>query len=119
MEPKPVYGSRERDAIFSGEGQAASCDRDRSVVQLLNTPGGYLHLIKGMAMEDKLTLSIEGMHCGGCIRRVTAALEGVKGVKLGSVEVGAAQLNFDPEQTSASRIVDALNHIGFSARVAK
>jgi copper chaperone CopZ len=72
-----------------------------------------------MVMEDKLKLSIEGMHCAGCIRRVTAALEGVKGVKLRSVEVGAAQLNFDSEQASAGRIVDALNRIGFSARVAR
>lgn len=70
-------------------------------------------------MKDTLTLSIEGMHCGGCVRRVTAALEGVKGVALGSVEVGSAQLNFDPEQISADQIADAVNRIGFSARVAR
>jgi copper chaperone CopZ len=70
-------------------------------------------------MQDKLTLSIEGMHCGGCIRRVTAALEGVNGVEVGSVEVGSAQLNFDPEQISADQIADAVNRIGFSARVAR
>jgi copper chaperone CopZ len=70
-------------------------------------------------MEDKLTLSIEGMHCGGCIRRVTVALEGVNGVKLDSVEVGAAQLSFDPKEASAGQIVDAINRIGFSARVAR
>src|SRR6266699_701738 len=33
-------------------------------------------------MQDVLTLSIEGMHCEGCVRRVTAALQGVKGVEV-------------------------------------
>ncbi|MGD0444103.1 MAG: heavy-metal-associated domain-containing protein [Edaphobacter sp.] len=70
-------------------------------------------------MQDNLTLSIEGMHCGGCVRRVTAALEGVKGVKVGLVEVGSAQVSFDPEQFGANQIADAVNRIGFSARVAK
>ena len=70
-------------------------------------------------MQDKLTLSIEGMHCGGCIHRVTAALEGAKGVTLDSVEVGSARLNFDPEQISADQIADAVNRIGFSAQVAR
>jgi copper chaperone CopZ len=68
-------------------------------------------------MRDALKLSIQGMHCGGCIRRVTAALEGIKGVELSSVEVGSAQLNFNPEETSAEEIAAAVNLIGFSARV--
>ena len=68
-------------------------------------------------MPDTLKLLIEGMHCGGCIRRVTAALETIKGVALGSVEVGSAQLNFDPEQTNAEAIAAVVNRTGFSARV--
>jgi copper chaperone len=68
-------------------------------------------------MPDILKLSIEGMHCGGCIHRVTAALEKIKGVELNSVEVGSAQLNFQPEQTNAKEIAAAINRIGFSARV--
>ena len=70
-------------------------------------------------MRDSLTLSIEGMHCGGCVRRVTAALEGVKGVELGSVDVGSAQMTFDPEQTSTAEIAAAIDRIGFSARSEK
>jgi len=68
-------------------------------------------------MPDILKLSIEGMHCGGCIHRVTAALAAIKGVELSSVEVGSAQLNFHPEQTNAEEITAAVNRIGFSARV--
>jgi copper chaperone CopZ len=67
-------------------------------------------------MQHTLRLSIEG-HCGGCVNRVTAALQGVKGVELGSVEVGSAQMIFQPEQTSAEQIAAAVNRIGFSARV--
>ena len=67
-------------------------------------------------MQDTLTLSIEGMHCGGCVHRVTAALQGVNGVELGSVEVGSAQVTFDPGQASAEEIAAAVNRIGFSVR---
>jgi copper chaperone CopZ len=65
-------------------------------------------------MREALTLSIEGMHCGGCVGRVTAALQRVKGVEVGSVEVGSAQMTFDPEQASAREIAAAVNHLGFT-----
>jgi copper chaperone len=85
------------------------------------TLGGYLHLIvkRRDIMAETLTLSIEGMHCGGCIHRVTSALERVKGVKVGSVEVGSAQLTFDPNGASAEEIAAALDRIGFSAHIEK
>jgi copper chaperone len=70
-------------------------------------------------MQNVLTLSIEGMHCEGCVRRVTTALQGVKEVEVGSVGVGRAQMTFDLSQTSAEEIVAAINRIGFSARVEK
>jgi copper chaperone len=70
-------------------------------------------------MQNVLTLSIEGMHCEGCVRRVTAALQFVKGVEVGSVAVGSAQTTFGPKQASAEEIAAAVNRIGFSARVEK
>jgi copper chaperone CopZ len=68
-------------------------------------------------MQKGLKLSIDGMHCEGCVRRVAAALQGVKGVQVGSVAVGSAQTTFDPSQTSAGEIVAVIDRIGFSARV--
>jgi copper chaperone CopZ len=68
-------------------------------------------------MQDTVRLSIEGMHCEGCIRRVSTALQGVQGVKLGPVEVGSAQLTFDPGKASAEEIAAAVNRIGFSAHI--
>jgi copper chaperone len=85
------------------------------------TLGGYLHLIvkRRDIMAETLTLSIEGMHCGGCIHRVTSALESVKGVEVGSVEVGSAQLTFDPNGASVEEIAAAVDRIGFSAHIEK
>ncbi len=68
---------------------------------------------------ETLKLSIEGMHCEGCVRRVTAALQGVKGLQLDSVKVGSAQLTFHPEQAGPEEIAAAVNRIGFTARVAQ
>jgi copper chaperone len=70
-------------------------------------------------MRNMLTLSVEGMHCEGCVRRVTAALQSVRGVEVGSVEVGSAQTTFDPNQTSAEEIAATVNRIGFSVLVEK
>lgn len=69
-------------------------------------------------MKSTLTLSIEGMHCGACIRRVTDALQKVDGVEVGSVEVGSAKLAFNPEETTVDQIAAAVNRIGFQANVA-
>jgi len=68
-------------------------------------------------MRNALTLSIEGMHCEGCVRRVSTALQGVAGVEVDSVEVGSAQITFEPNRTSAEAIAAAVDTIGFSARV--
>ena len=68
-------------------------------------------------MEKTIKLSIEGMHCGACARRVTNALAGVDGVRVDSVEVGSAQVKFDAAKTSPGEIKAAVDRIGFAARV--
>jgi copper chaperone len=68
-------------------------------------------------MQDTLNLSIEGMHCGACVRRVTNALQTVPGVQINSVEVGSAKLSFNPEATTPEEISAAVNGIGFTAKV--
>ena len=70
-------------------------------------------------MQETLTLSIEGMHCGACVRRVAAALEAVNGVQLKAVEIGTTKIAFDSNQASAEEIVAAVDRLGFSARVEK
>ncbi|HEY0263850.1 MAG TPA: heavy-metal-associated domain-containing protein [Granulicella sp.] len=68
-------------------------------------------------MKNPLALSIEGMHCAACVRRVTNALQGVSGVEPASVEVGSAKLTYDPQQATPEEIVSAVNRIGFQAIV--
>ncbi|HWZ49989.1 MAG TPA: heavy-metal-associated domain-containing protein [Granulicella sp.] len=68
-------------------------------------------------MQDTLTLSIEGMHCGACVRRVTNALQAVPGVAVGSVEIGSAKLAFDSEEATAQEIAAAVSGIGFTASI--
>jgi copper chaperone len=70
-------------------------------------------------MQKALALSIEGMHCGACIRRVTHVLGKIEGVQVNSVEVGSASVTFDPEQVTVEKIACRVNQIGFAARTEK
>ena len=63
----------------------------------------------------QLSLAITGMHCGACVRRVTAALEKVQGVQVRTVEVGSARVEYDPLQANPSAILASIEKIGFSA----
>jgi copper chaperone CopZ len=110
MGPKTVYWSGAIDAMRLGYR-----------IFFLNTPRGYMHLLKRRRnlMQEAVSLSIEGMHCGACIRRVTDALGKMEGVHVNSVEVGSASLTFDPEQVTVEKIAGAVNKIGFMARTEK
>jgi len=62
---------------------------------------------------SQLKLNITGMHCGACVRRVTAALEKVPGVQVKAVELGSAQLEYDPAVAAPEAIRAAVEKIGF------
>ena len=64
-----------------------------------------------------LKLAIDGMHCSGCVNRVTMALKNVPGVEVRSVEVGSAEMSFDEARVRPETIVEAVNKIGFVARI--
>jgi copper chaperone len=67
-------------------------------------------------MPDQVNLSIEGMHCDACVRRVRMALGKVEGVEIKDVKVGSAQIAVDPSKTSPEAAIDAVNGIGFTAQ---
>jgi len=71
----------------------------------------------GAAAFTHLTLSIDGMHCAGCVSRVEKALVGVSGVRQARVNLvtGEASVEYDPSRASAGQIVGAANAIGFTA----
>jgi copper chaperone len=68
---------------------------------------------------ESIKLSIEGMHCGACVRRVTNALTEVQGVRVDSVEVGSASVGFDPAAVVPGPIAAAVDKIGFKAQIEK
>ena len=42
-------------------------------------------------MENTIVLKVAGMTCGHCVKAVTSALEGIKGVKIAKVDLGTKQ----------------------------
>ena len=66
---------------------------------------------------ETLTLNIEGMTCGGCVKSVTRILEGVEGVAKAevSLEGKSALIEFDPAKTCAAALIEAVEDGGFDA----
>jgi copper chaperone len=52
---------------------------------------------------SEITLQIDGMHCGACIRRVTQALQRIPETVVEEVRIGAARVHSrDPAQLLAA-----------------
>lgn len=66
----------------------------------------------------EITLRIDNMHCGACVRRVAQALENVQGVQVGEVRVGAARVQA-PEDMPEGALVSAVEKAGYPALVEK
>jgi copper chaperone len=62
-----------------------------------------------------LKLAIEGMSCGHCLNAVNRSLAGLAGVKIKSVAVGRAELEFDPAVMDSPRIIAAIDDAGYRA----
>lgn len=69
-----------------------------------------------MSMSERVELKIEGMHCDGCVRRVTALLKKVDGALVEEVVVGGAKVSLEPEKASLADLVRAVESGGFSVR---
>lgn len=68
--------------------------------------------------ERPIRLAIEGMHCGGCVNRVTAALGKAPGVTVEKVEIGSAEVRAGDDPETVPALIAALARIGFDAREA-
>jgi len=64
-------------------------------------------------MTRNLKLTIDGMHCGGCVTRLSNTLRKIDGVELRHAEVGAAEVAYDDERVSREQIASAVERIGF------
>lgn len=68
-------------------------------------------------MESEITLRIDGMHCGACVRRVTQALQKVEGIEVEEVRIGAARVKSQAGPASGPALLHSLEKAGFSAQV--
>ena len=62
-----------------------------------------------------VTLNIDGMTCGGCVKSVTRLLEGGEGVEKAevSLENKNAVITFDESKTDADALIDAVEDGGY------
>lgn len=67
---------------------------------------------------ENLTLQIDGMSCGHCVSRVEKALTKLEGVEVRNVEIGAAEMSYDPSRVSPDQILEAVDGLGFEPHVA-
>jgi copper chaperone CopZ len=65
---------------------------------------------------ETLHLSIAGMSCGHCVARVEKALKKLPGVAVIRVDVGSAEVVYDPSRTPFAGIREALDEIGYEAQ---
>lgn len=61
-----------------------------------------------------MKLTIEGMHCQACVRRVQKALEKVEGAQVESVEVGSAVVGVQPQQEQ--QVLEAVRKAGYQVQ---
>ena len=62
------------------------------------------------------TLRIEGMHCAHCLHTVEKTLKALPGVIVESVELGRAEVAYDPRQTTLTVLAKALETHGYTLR---
>ena len=67
-----------------------------------------------------VTLNIDGMTCGGCVKSLTKVLNGLDGVRSATVslENKNAQVEFDEGKIQIAQLVEAVEDAGFDARAA-
>ncbi len=65
---------------------------------------------------SEITLRIEGMHCGACVRRATQALQKVPGAEVQEVQIGAARVTL-PSEAGAASLIESLQKAGFPAHL--
>jgi Cu+-exporting ATPase len=58
---------------------------------------------------------IDEMHCGSCVKRVSDVLRHLPGITPRSVEVGTAEVEYEPASASPATIAAALTAAGYPA----
>ncbi len=67
-----------------------------------------------MTDRKQETLQIEGMSCGHCVKAVQGTLEALEGIEVHAVEIGSAQISYDPAAADPTGIVEAIEEAGYT-----
>ena len=63
-----------------------------------------------------ITLNIEGMHCGGCVKSVTRVLTELDGVQSAVVQLeGKANITVDENRVNVAQLIEVIEDAGFDA----
>ena len=63
-----------------------------------------------------ITLNIEGMHCGGCVKSVTRVLTELDGVQSADVQLEVkANITFDENRVNVAQLIEVIEDAGFDA----
>jgi len=62
-------------------------------------------------------LRIDGMHCGGCVRRVSQALATTEGIQVEEVQVGSAKVSSSAGHAPIELAISALAKAGYTAHL--
>ena len=62
---------------------------------------------------ERVTMRIEGMSCGHCVRAVEEALRAVPGVQVEQVAIGEATVAYDPAVAPRREIEEAVRDAGY------
>lgn len=65
---------------------------------------------------ERVSLTIEGMSCGHCVRAVDQVLKGLSGVEVEHVGIGSAVVAYDPTIVTPERIQGAISEEGYEVR---
>lgn len=63
-----------------------------------------------------ITLNVEGMHCGGCVKSIERVLTELDGVQSADVQLeGKATITFDENRVNVAQLIEVIENAGFDA----
>lgn len=68
-------------------------------------------------MAEKLTINVEGMHCGACATGIQMVTDGLDGVEKSFVDFDTkkGEIEFDPEKIKKEQIFEEIGKLGYTA----
>jgi copper chaperone len=69
-------------------------------------------------MEKKVTLMLDGMHCGHCAEAIANGLKKTKGVKSAEVvyTTGKGKIVYDPDVVKVDELVKVVEGLGYGVK---